>query len=310
MYLFLNDYALGPILGTIKLILLVPIVLIWFTLTTILVILKCPFSVLKGIDTFFGRTSLFLMGFYWTPMKRMIIRPAIAALSRPSETSCFSLHSEKLTGPKDSVQPGDLIIANLSSYCDLIWYWTIYSGVVMIVTDFEGGNLEECPNRFKVLWHFFLSDQQGDSKTSESSNLPSPSAYPLIIFPEGVSSNGRGILKFIANLSSTSPTQRIHLTCTKFQSISFNPTFTGTNSFLIHLWKLCSQLENTLTSRTILPKSLLSSNFDLPLAKENLQIFNLTLQQIISALGHLRPLKLDAKDKISFLTAFKTTERE
>ena len=247
------------------------------------------------------------MGFYRTPRKRMIIRPAIAALSRPSEISCFSLHTEKTTSPSDSVQPGDWIIANLSSYCDLIWYWTVYSGVVMICNDFDGGNLEACPNRFKALWHY-INDPVNDnlSNTRIKTASPTISEYPIIIFPECVSSNGRGVLKFIANLSTARRNQRIHLTCTKFQSAAFNPTFPGPNSFFAHLWQLCRQLENNLSARTILPAALFSSNFDLPFAGENSSIFNRTLQQIIAALGHLRPLNLDAKDKVSFLKAFKS----
>ena len=306
LYLFLNNYALGPVLGTLKFLLLLPILTIWFTLASFLVFLKCPFAVLRWIDNIFGGISLVLMGFYWTSRKRMIIRPAIAALSRPSETSCFSLHSEKSTNPSDSVQPGDWIITNLSSYCDLILYWTIYSGVVMIISDFEAGNLEACPNRFKALWHYFLHDPVNNRNNASSSKLTSISEYPIIIFPEGASSNGRGVLKFIANLSSARRNQRIHLTCTKFQSITFNPTFPGPNSFFLHFWKLCCQLENNLNTRTILPAALFSSNFDLPAASENPQAFNRTLQQIIAALGHLRPLNLDANDKISFLKAFKS----
>lgn len=307
----MNNYGLGPILGTIKFLLLLPILTIWFALSSILVGFRCPFVVLRWIDTVLGRTSLVLMGFYRTPLKRMIIRPAISALSRPSETSSFSLHPEKSSQPSDFVQPGDWIIANISSYCDLIWYWTIYSGVVMIAKDFEeGNNLEACPNRFKAFWHFI--SEPAISKKDDGLNRPKPipfpfsAEYPILIFPEAVSSNGRGILKFIVNLSSTSRNQRIHLTCTKFQSTAFNPTFPGSDSFFLHLWQLCSQLENNLSTRTILPAALFSSNFDLPVASENPQIFNRTLQQIIAALGHLRPLNLDAKDKISFLKSFKS----
>lgn len=308
LYLFLNNYVLGPVLGTLKFLLLLPILTIWFTLASFLVFLKCPFAGLRVIDTIFGRASLVLMGFYWTPRKRMVIRPAIAALSRPSETSCFSLHTEKSTNPSDFVQPGDWIIANLSSYCDLIWYWTIYSGVVMIISDFDEGGLEACPNRFKAFWHYFLHDPTNTSSNSSSvSTVPIVSEYPIIIFPEGVSSNGRGVLKFIANLSSARRNQRIHLTCTKFQSITFNPAFPGQpNSFFLHFWKLCCQLENNLNTRTILPAALFSSNFDLPAAGENPQIFNRTLQQIVAALGHLRPLNLDANDKVSFIKSFKS----
>ena len=77
------------------------------------------------------------------------------------------------------------------------------------------------------------------------------------------------------------------------------------SEFFYHLWRLCSQLENTLTSRTILPAALFSSNFDLPPAGDNPVQFNRSLQQIIAALGHLRPLNLDGKDKISFIKSFK-----
>lgn len=314
---------MGPFLGTIKFLLLLPVVILWFTLNWIMVVLLgCPLPAVRVVDIFFGRLTMGLMGFLWIgTMRRMIIRPAIAALARPES---FSLHSEKSSQPSDSVQSGDWIISNLTSYCDLIWYWYKYSGVVMFCNDFETGKLIPCPNRFYVIYHFFIksySENESHSNsevsknssrtnrdTSCSSNINRTTHYkmPLIIFPECVSSNGRGVLKFIANLSDAKRNQRIHLTCTKFQSDLFNPSFVdppGLISFFSHLWQLCSQLQNILTARTILPASLFSSNFDLPLPSEAVQ-YNRTLQQIIAALGHLRPLNLDAKDKISFLKSF------
>ena len=243
----------------------------------------------------------------------MVIRPVIAALARPFES--FSLHPEKSVNPSDFVLEGDWIIANLSSYCDLIVYWYSYSGIVTICKDFDEGALELCSNRFLVLWYYFL---KSDGFCANTSKFPMPldkdginslqnSLYPLIIFPEGVSSNGRGVLKFIGNLSSARRNQRIHLTCTKFHSALFMPSFPNPSisEFFYHLWRLCSQLENTLTSRTILPAALFSSNFDLPPAGDNRVQFNRSLQQIIAALGHLRPLNLDGKDKISFIKSFK-----
>lgn len=244
---------------------------------------------------------MILMGFWWMPsMKRMIIRPAIAALARPES---FSLHTEKSIQATDSIQPGDWIITNLTCYCDLILYWFKYSGVVMISNDFEDGKLVPCPNRFYAIYHFFIKEP---GQVGELQTCTPLGHFPLIIFPEGVSSNGRGVLKFILNLSHAKRNQRIHLTCTKFNSDLFNPSFVGSSGFIpffSHLWQLCSQLQNTLTSRSILPTALFSSNFDLPPATESSQ-YNRTLQQIIAALGHLRPLNLDAKDKISFLKSF------
>lgn len=302
---------MGPLLGTMKFLLLLPILLLWFTLNWILVVLLgSPFAVVRVVDILFGRLSLGLMGFWWLgSMRRMIIRPAIAALARPES---FSLHSEKSSQPSDSVQPGDWIISNLTSYCDLIWYWFKCSGVVMICNDYETGRIFPCPNRFYVIYHFFISSSGSSERISSTSSCDISSSninsthMPLIIFPECVSSNGRGVLKFIADISDAKRNQRLHLTCTKFHSDLFNPSFVGPPGFITffyHLWQLCSQLQNTLTARTILPAALFSSNFDLPLPSESVQ-YNRTLQQIIAALGHLRPLNLDAKDKISFLKSF------
>ena len=109
----MNNLLVGPLLGTLKFLLLLPILSLWFTLIWILLTLQIPFPVVRCFDVVFGRVCLVLMGFWWTPMKRMIIRPAIAALARPES---FSLHTEKSAQPTDSVEPGDWIIANLSSY--------------------------------------------------------------------------------------------------------------------------------------------------------------------------------------------------
>lgn len=317
-YFILNNFTVGPILGSLKIILLFPWLSLWFLLAWILTSLRAPFVWMRVIDVSFGRIALGLMGFYASPRKRMIIRPAIPALARQYEN--FSLHSEKGTSPSDSIQPGDWIVSNLSSYCDLIYHWYWFSAVATIVTNFEDGTLEQCPNRFKVFFHYFLKEHSlpninsttftntRNTNANKFNDFDSREEYPILIFPEGVSSNGRGVLKFIANLNSARRNQRIHLTCTKLHSLLFNPTYPGPPSFihfLSHLWKLCCQLENNVTARTILPAALFSSNFDLPSASDNPQQYNRTLQQIIAALGHLRPLNLQASDKISFIKSFK-----
>lgn len=308
LYIFLNNYTLGPLLGSVKFILLLPILLIWFTFAWIFILLQVPFNILRGFDLVFGRISLTLMGFYSIPRKRMIIRPAIVASARPYES--FSLHTEKSVNPSDWIAAGDWIMANLTSYCDLIVYWYSYSGIVTILR-YGTTEIDACPNRFKVLWYYFMNTNFDEEEESSCSSIGNTTVYPLIIFPEGSSSNGRGVLKFLTNLSSSRRNQRIHLTCTKFQSSIFTPTFPNPSisGFFFHLWRLCCQLENTLTSRTILPAALFSSNFDLPSASDAPIQFNRTLQQIIAALGHLRPLNLDFKDKISFLKSFKEEKK-
>jgi hypothetical protein len=198
--------------------------------------------------------------------------------------------------------------------------------VVVLVRDFEDlGGLEACPNRFRAFWYLFLKNNDSYGvKPGEGSGRRTPnsspkksiithnqktlqqSLYPLIIFPEGLASNGRGVLRFVADLSCARRNQRIHLTCTKFSSALFTIAYPlqGSNQvlpILEHLWRLCSQLGNQLTNRTILPAALFSSTFDLPAAAADPIHFNRTLQQIVSALGHLRPLNSTANDKISFL---------
>jgi 1-acylglycerol-3-phosphate O-acyltransferase len=307
-YVLLNNYLLGPLLGSVKFVLLVLWLLIWFSLVWVCVsIFGVSWSVLRVIDLFFGKISLVLMSFYRTGVRRrMMIRSAIPALARQYEN--FSLHSERSTSSSMiPVTADDWIISNLSSYCDLIYNWYWYSGVVGVVVD--GRAVRICSNRFKVFYYLFLSDSQAAKRLDSYPLLGSDaSCYPVIIFPEGVSSNGRGVLKFIADLRSAKRNQRIHLVSTKYQSALFNPTYPGPpslSSFMRHLWCLCSQFENSIVSRTILPMSLLASNFDLPLAEENPEQFNRTLQQIVAALGHLRPLTLQSSDKASFMKSFR-----
>lgn len=302
----------GPVVGTVKLLALLLVLLLWFPLAMLADALGSR-AVLRGIDCLFGRVALVLLSFWWLEPrgpKRMLLRSALQGVS--FDHGGFTLHSDRVSTDGahrgDTIEPGDWIISNHCSYIDLIYYWYLCSPVCTRIDSTSPHRVTICRNRFSVL--FFQDVWRAGSATSSavsntmSSAITCPTS-PLLIFPEGTTTNGRGVLAFVADLSTATRNQRIHLTALKYAALPRNPSHVA-GSQLLHMWHMCSQLTNWMTARTITPAALFSSNFVLPAATSPL--YNRTLQQIIAALGHLRPLTLQMTDKQRFLQKYLATE--
>lgn len=76
---------------------------------------------------------------------------------------------------------------------------------------------------------------------------------PVVVFPEGTSSNGRGLLANSGALEGVQVrAERTHVLGFKYEWATFSPAYT-VGSFFSCLYGTCSQVSNSLTVRYLVP---------------------------------------------------------
>ncbi|KAJ3067259.1 hypothetical protein HDU98_009540 [Podochytrium sp. JEL0797] len=174
-----NSIVVGPALAAVKLV-LVAILCVIGTLVGVLGVLVGPFSGAKrswdrSVAYVFGRLVLFLLGFY-----------------------SLRHESVELDVKRDSEVPrlGHVIVANHSSYIDLIYLYTFYCPVF---TEICGAT-----NRVRKVSFLTALLRTGEYPTLENPECTMTIAEicaldpgtPVVVFPEGTTTNGRGLLRF------------------------------------------------------------------------------------------------------------------
>ncbi|KAJ2996547.1 hypothetical protein HDV02_006380, partial [Globomyces sp. JEL0801] len=250
-------YLVGPIIAVIKLILILIITLLTFLLEVIGLVFIVP-AVVQSWKSFlyliFGRCILFLCGFYYI---------------ETSEVSVKKLKANSKSKPVNAQPLRQLIVSNHSSYLDILYYAYSYAPIFLGVTmDGKVARLstwDAFTDAGNVLTHLDDSMTLSDYLKADTSNIP------IVLFPEGTTSNGRGILKFI-------------------------PVFKDFNM-------KDSKFKNTMEVRTLKQSDLLSTI-------ENVDSNSLD-SELATLLGQtlrLRQVSKSAKDKIEFLKYFNDRE--
>ena len=96
-------------------------------------------------------------------------------------------------------------------------------------------------------------DERCTSATELLKNAEKAKRGPVVVFPEGTSSNGRGLLANSGALAGVEVrAERTHVLGFKYEWATFSPAYT-VGSFLSCLYGTCSQVSNTLTVRYLVP---------------------------------------------------------
>ncbi|KAI8897174.1 hypothetical protein BC833DRAFT_594826 [Globomyces pollinis-pini] len=284
-------YLVGPIIAVIKLILILIITLLTFLLEVIGLVFIVP-AVVQSWKSFlyliFGRCILFLCGFYYI---------------ETSEVSVKKLKANSKSKPVNAQPLRQLIVSNHSSYLDILYYAYSYAPIFLGVTvDGKVARLstwDAFTDAGNVLTHLDDSMTLSDYLKADTSNIP------IVLFPEGTTSNGRGILKFIPvfkDFNMKDSKVQITVMGIKYVWDQFCPTFTTGNK-LTHFFNVLIQFKNTMEVRTLKQSDLLSTI-------ENVDSNSLD-SELATLLGQtlrLRQVSKSAKDKIEFLKYFNDRE--
>ncbi|KAI8853195.1 hypothetical protein BC829DRAFT_373460 [Chytridium lagenaria] len=187
----IQTYLFGPIVGLVRFLLL-GITSILFTLLDFLgLILIVPF-VRRGwsrlLSSIFGRLSLWLLGFWWIKYTNVSLKKGVRA------------KQEKQRSGKGKIEGGDVIISNYSSYIDVIVLEMLFSPNFLYVHP---------TGKVQIISFTQALIQASSYPPHDKSPPPSPTPLitlkeaillskqqnkPLSLFPEGTTSNNRGLL--------------------------------------------------------------------------------------------------------------------
>ncbi|KAG1047897.1 hypothetical protein G6F46_011470 [Rhizopus delemar] len=272
----------GSVQGLIKLPVILLLSLCYVLFVSILGTLLTPIKPLKRawqtlFSTILTRCILFFMGFFHI------------------KTETVSIRKSRGNIKSGSVKDGDIIISNWTSYVDILYlaykfnpvFTQVYSNTTQV--------------KKISLWQAIRSVNQIPPATPTSTvydikelslKAKEQGWGPIVIFPEGTTTNGRALLKFVPLSFDDVDLNRFHLLSFKYEYGSMPPTFTIGNQW-IHFFKLCSQFHNSLNVR-MLAKGELDSD-------------------ILASLGHLSKLRktnLTMNDKRDFLVYYESRNKK
>jgi 1-acyl-sn-glycerol-3-phosphate acyltransferase len=148
------------------------------------------------------------------------------------------------------VSSRDIIVCNHSSFVEVLFLVAVFVTPTFGVVNQDGS--VTVVNTFTALSHSTktvdLVDVAGGVPLSSvvSSGVSGWfSSGPLILFPEGARTNGKGILRFLPLFDAAASYPDVHIVAFKYSGFSAPHT---TGSALHHLWSLCLQLDNTMSA--------------------------------------------------------------
>ncbi|CEG77318.1 hypothetical protein RMATCC62417_12094 [Rhizopus microsporus] len=281
--------------GILKTLIIFALGLLYILLVSCIGILLTPIRPLKKIwqsliSAIIIRSILFFMGFFQIKTETISVRKSRG--SGQIETA--------------TVKDGDVIIANWTSYVDVLYLAYKYQPIFTQIYS-DSNSIKKIS-----LWQAIrLVQTPPESKPSEDdkvyslkelvSNAKQHGWGPIVIFPEGTTTNGRALLKFHPLLDQVSLDEiTFHLVSFKYEYTNMPPTFTVGNLWL-HFYKLCAQFHNTLNVRILAKRELHGSTS------------SSTVDSLVTHLGHLfklRKMNLNMQDKRDFLAFYEARNKK
>ncbi|KAJ1645414.1 Vacuolar protein sorting protein vps66 [Coemansia erecta] len=249
-----------------------------------------------------ARLALLAMGFYWIDTKRTSLQRGRRSAS-------------KSTAKKDSiatVKSGDVILANHVSYVDVLYLVAKYNPVFV-----------EMDNATMYVRPISLWTALRAPALPTPALLPAGTARPLkhiteearikqngpvVVFPENATTNGRALLQLLPlfeEAGNQDEKSDLHLLALKYPFKVFSPAY-SVGSQLGHLFRLCSQLHNSLVVRVLEPDeapSIKSSALFCDAGDEPVDLDEAVRDKLVQ-LSRLRMTKLTAMDKRDFLAFY------
>jgi hypothetical protein len=200
---------------------------------------------LRFVDVVFIGTILFLLGFWNTPL---------SYADRNRLRLRRSKSNNRPTSVGSNIKPGDIILSNYTSYIEVLvlayWFSPIFANVVT-----KDGKFEEAGVVPESVWQTVARSLSsgGLPKSANTRTLKQLSkencGSPIVCFPEGVKTNGSGILKFPPIFDEYDFSQHeVHLMGFKYDPNSAtSPTF-PVGTWWKHLCGICCTWQNVVSA--------------------------------------------------------------
>ncbi|KAJ3325545.1 hypothetical protein HDU76_013138 [Blyttiomyces sp. JEL0837] len=291
--------VIGPVFSALKLVVILAVALVGALLDFAGVILVVPF--LKRFWTrliafLFGRLTLLLLGFWWIKSSYVNLKKG---LREKQELKRISANK--------TIQHGDIIVANHSSYVEVMYLYTMYAPTFIHLS--RTGKLRPidfAKALFSVGDYPTLEDPEDTLTIQElSDKARKEQTGPIVVFPEATTSNGRGLLQFtpvfdIKGVDIEKMIPRIHLFGFRFDFEDYAPTYT-IGGKLSHVIGLGAQFANYFEVKILAPEEVkLIDPQAGPLGKQ--------LAALIGQMLRLRMTSLSVTDKKEFFDYY--MERE
>ncbi|EKX52823.1 hypothetical protein GUITHDRAFT_133253 [Guillardia theta CCMP2712] len=190
---------IGLCLGLVKFPVCAILFLLFILVRSIFELLPIAFlrrPMIRIVDVVCCRLLLLLLGFWWIP-----------AGYPKKKTVTVSRAGAKQTGwpPLKSASSGSILLSTLCSYVDVLYLCFRFSPVFVFPVQDKGKSVGKVLRTgplgaIRLIVGFpSIADRRGlESISHVVANSKSSLSGPVVLFPEGVSSNGQGILPFLA----------------------------------------------------------------------------------------------------------------
>jgi len=299
----LKRVILGSVLAILRFPLIAAIFLVTVVCSYIFALIPVAFAkrLFTSLIQFVGaRLILFIMGFYWIETKYFPLSKQRGKSSNSNSIPGFDIKS------------GDVIIANFTSYVDILYLTFRFAPQFAIVPNTWSG----APPKGKVIplsllgilsdmVNFpFRSVDEGKSLGEVVSAARKNGSGPVVVFPEGVTSNGLIILDGLPILANADvEPSRVHVLGFKYEYEDFSPTY-PVGSFFAHLFRLLSQIHNSLQVRYMaavdMPPLPLDGSSRRPVDSDKAEWADAVYRNLASIL-QIRKATLNAMDKREFV---------
>ncbi|EGG13537.1 hypothetical protein DFA_11298 [Cavenderia fasciculata] len=272
-----------------------------------LFIIRLPFIVvftllLVGSDSLFkkvqlGFASRFLNRFFSIVFGRIVL--IALGFNKMDEYTETLSKNRQLSGSLSDVKLNDVILANHTSYVDIIYLAYRYSPTFAVPPNDSVSNTpgyvvpmtlwEALTNAisYQVIPSSKAVSLVGLSKTLKWNG-------PIVVFVEGATSNGSGLLETNNNLlDGWILASGVHIVGIHYPNLY--PIYTSVGSFTLHLIRLASRLSNTIEAMY-----LSRTNFTAFDKNDTASWYN-SLMNCLADLVHARRTQINSHNKLSFV---------